>query len=427
MQRSPLGAGPERWWNLGSLLVVLIWTVSILLMLHGRNDLDLFLQAAQVLVDGGDPYARTYFRFYSYFYSPVFAWVVWPLKALGPVGSKVIWGLLSAAAALRTIQLLLSVRIASHHTGIAHAALRFLVLLMLLQSVRDNINLGQVTLLLVWCCVEGLHRIAKGQLWWGALLVAFALDMKLVPLVLLPYLAYRRYWRGLGAVLIGVLVLNALPLLVLGTETGMDLLRSRWSVIDPSTVRHLLDEEEPSMISWGSLLSAYLSVEGGNVNTLSLPRNIAQLSLDTMSILIWGGRALFALGALYFLRWPPFRAARTREHAAWEVAYLLLCCVLLFPHQRPYSLFLAAPALWWLCAYAVQRRLLHGAFPRIWYTLLTTVFIGLNAVFLVGEYAHIYDHYKLLSFVVLLLIGMLAWCTPERMHAVGMLGREENS
>jgi hypothetical protein len=409
---------PARWWNLGSLALLSAWLVTVALMLHGSNDLDIFLQASGELVNGRNPYSRTYFEWYSYFYSPVFAWVVAPLRALPLPLAKLIWGLLSLAAALRTVHLLLERTARPLLNPTLFAAVRFFALLVLFQSVRDNINLSQVTLLLVWACVEGLGRIERGDAWTGGLLIAGALDMKLIPLVLLPYLAYRGHWRGLVAVISCVAALQLAPFVVLGIDRGTELFHSRWAQIDPNSVRHILDEEEPSMLSWGSLLSAYLSVEGGGTNTLELPRNLAQLSVGTIAALVWCGRILFGLFALYFLRWPPFRKAGSPLHAGWELAYLLLVSILVFPHQRPYSLFLAAPAVVWLCTLAALRVSSSTAKPWGWLTLCCVGYLGLNALFLAGEFDELYDHYKLFSFVVLLLLGMLAWSTPERLRTV---------
>jgi hypothetical protein len=409
---------PGYRWNIGSLLIVVAWLATIALMLTGRNDLDIYLQAAHDLLNGQDPYTQRYFEHYNFFYSPVFALLVAPLGMLGGLGAKAVWGLATLAAALRSLQLLLRWAGLQQLPPVRQAAITFFAGLFLFQAVRDNINLSQVTVLLVWACVEGLHRMEQGPIWPGALLVALALDTKLIPLVLLPYLAYRGQWRALVAVVIGVAVLQIIPLLVFGTEEGLALFRSRWALLDPASPRHILDEEEPSMISWGSLLSAYLSTEGGNVNTLDLPRNLAQLSLQSITVLVWTGRLLLALIALYFLGWPPFRAAATPLHRFRELGYLLACTILLFPHQRPYSLFLAAPAVVWLCRYGVLMSADKGHRSTITLAALFVIYLGMNANLLAGEWAHYYDHYKLLSFVLVLLLVLLARFTPERMVAL---------
>jgi hypothetical protein len=270
--------------------------------------------------------------------------------------------------------------------------------------------------------LEGLHRLRTGQWIWGALILGMAIDMKLIPIVLLPYLVYRGRWPHALAVLAAAVLLTFAPALVLGWERHVDLLASRQALIDPTDVRHVLDEEEPSFIALGSLLSAYLSTEGGNTHTLSLPRTLMALDVGTIAVLLLLGRLLLAGLTLYFLRWPPFRPAPSGDHILWETSYLLLCTILIFPHQRNYSMFLAAPAVLWLVSGTLLR--LRGAgIGKAWLIGCALAYLGFNTELLVGEFAPIYAHYKVKSFIVLLLIGMLMWLSPERSVPSGPASR----
>lgn len=403
----------DNLYRTGIALLVLGLLATVFLATQGRNDLDIFREASEAMLQGQDPYRLTYNQWYSYFYSPFFALLIAPLIPLGPVWSKLVWSLLMLGMAWRCGQLF------RHYAGSALAPVLneprtwFFILLFLFQPLRDNINSAQVTVFVVWASLEGLHRSHKGQWLLAATLIGIAVDMKLIPLVLLPYLVYRREWLHAVAVVVAVIILNLLPALVLGWEQNQSLLASRQALIDPSDVRHVLDEEEPSFISLGSLLSAYLSTEGGNSHTLDLPRNLLQLSTPTIGWLLLLGRLGFAALTLYFLRWPPFRYAPSMDHFRWEVAYLLLCTILIFPHQRNYSMFLAAPAVAWLLAgtfYAGGPKVMG----RAWTVALALCFLGMNAEMLLGEFAPLYDHYKLKSFITLLLIGLLMRMTPER-------------
>jgi hypothetical protein len=185
-------------------------------------------------------------------------------------------------------------------------------------------------------------------------------------------------------------------------------------LINPSDPRHVLDEEEPSFIPLGALISSYLSKEGGGPYTMDLPRNLADLSIQRIGILLLLARAVFVSIALFFLRWPPFRPAASARHVWWEVSYLLLCTVLIFPHQRYYSVLLAAPACIWITFHTVARASAGISRMKGWLALCIVVYLLTNADLLLGEYAPVYKHYKLMSFMVIALIGMLMWCTPEK-------------
>jgi hypothetical protein len=268
--------------------------------------------------------------------------------------------------------------------------------------------------------LEGLDRIRSRQVVLGALLIAIGIDMKLIPLVLLPYLIYRRAWKGALITTSWMLVLQMVPALVLGWQHHLDLLHARWDLINPSDPRHILDEEEPSFIALGALISSYFSTEGGGPHTMDLPRNIAALTLQQIGILLLIGRAVFMALSLFFLRWPPFREARSPQHVWWEVSYLLLCTVLIFPHQRYYSVLLAAPACIWITFHTVMRARSGVRHMKGWLALCVVVYLLTNADLLLGEFAPVYKHYKLMSFMVIVLIGMLMWCTPGELNATSV-------
>jgi hypothetical protein len=412
----------ERWYTAGIGALLLGLLVTILITTEGRNDLDIFCEASQALLQGQDPYVLKYNEWYSYFYSPFFALVIAPLLPLSAAAAKVVWGLLGMAMLLRSARLVQLLAGPERLAMLREPRTWFFILLVLFQPIRDNFNSAQVTLLVVWASLEGLHRLRTGQWIWGALILGMAIDMKLIPIVLLPYLVYRGRWPHALAVLAAAVLLTFAPALVLGWERHVDLLASRQALIDPTDVRHVLDEEEPSFIALGSLLSAYLSTEGGNTHTLSLPRTLMALDVGTIAVLLLLGRLLLAGLTLYFLRWPPFRPAPSGDHILWETSYLLLCTILIFPHQRNYSMFLAAPAVLWLVSGTLLR--LRGAgIGKAWLIGCALAYLGFNTELLVGEFAPIYAHYKVKSFIVLLLIGMLMWLSPERSVPSGPASR----
>lgn len=391
--------------------------ITALIAATSRNDLDIYLAASSDFFAGIDMYTKKYIDGFSYFYSPFFTLLVGPFLALGPVLSKLLWGALMFAALWRCWQLVkeLLLRDVSDRERLIVA---FFSALVLFQAVRDNLNSSQVTFFVLWFSLEGLHRIERGQWLVGALLIAIGIDMKLIPLVLLPYLIYRRQWKPALFTLIAVGALQLVPAVVVGWNEELGLLRSRWAMIDPNDARHIYDEEEPSTIALGSLISAYFSTEGGSPSTLSLPRNIVPLDLATVKVLLLLGRAAFALLALWFLRWPPFVAARNAKHRWWEVAYLLLCTVLVFPHQRNYSLMLGAPAVVWMVWHATAGPDARTTRTFAWWLPRVLLFLGFNATMIAGEFAPLFNHYKLFSFVTLGAILLLMRCKPEDLRAV---------
>lgn len=400
------GPSAGRWWIVLAAAAIAGLLVTVAIAAGERNDMDIFLQASTDLRAGRNPYLLRYNEWYRYFYSPFFALAVAPLGWLGATGAKWLWGLAIIAAALRSLSIMerwLGLQDAPvlHRTRF-HAVL----LLVLFQPLRDNINSMQLTPLLVWLSLEAVRLVRAERPWLGGALIAFGLDVKLLPAVLLPYLLWRRHWLGAFAAVAFFLVLQVAPAVAVGWDGLMDLQRTRAELLKPTDPRHILDEEEPSFISLGSLLSAYLSTEGGSSNTLKLPRNLAALPLERIAALLLIGRLLLVALTLRFVRWPPFRQEPNEALVLRETAYLLLCTILVFPHQRNYSLWLAAPALAWIIA--AWQRMPHERRATGWTVALIIACLGLNAELLLGEFADVYAHYKLKSFITLLLIGLLA-------------------
>ncbi|MFN3875848.1 MAG: glycosyltransferase family 87 protein [Flavobacteriales bacterium] len=405
LRRSPQG----RWWlgGIGVLLVGLLATVGI--ACFERNDLDIYLAASRDLLAGANMYERRYNEYYRYFYSPSFALLVAPLAFIGPIAAKLLWGVSIIACCLRA-HLLAERWLGLHQAGpVQRASFGFLLLLLLFQPIRDNINSMQVTALLLWLSLEGIRLIRADRAWAGAALIAAGLDMKLLPLVLLPYLAWRAHWKALALAALIYGALQVLPALVTGWEGLLQLHRSRAELLNPADPRHILDEEEPTFISLGSLLSAYLSTEGGSPSNPPLPRNLAQLELGTINALLWAGRAALALLALWLLRWPPFQHRSDGPALLREVGYLLLCTILFFPHQRNYSMLMAAPATAWLL-----HAWLSGDRGRWLAALLVAAFLGLNTELILGEFADVYAHYKVKSLLVIAHIAGLMAAGPPR-------------
>ncbi len=400
------------------LLAVLVFQlVTAVLALGNRNDLDIFLAASRDLLAGGDIYRTLYNQDYAYFYSLAFALLVVPLTWVPVVVAKLLWSLAMLAAGWRCLV------ITGHWLGLDRLPLQRrrliegLAALMLLQAVRDNLNAGQTTLLLCWIGLEGIRLAQHDRPVPAALLLAFGIDLKLLPLVVVPYLVYRAQWRTLAwlPVWLAVWVLAPLPLVPNGQGTA--LLQERWQLIDPGGARHTLDNEEPDFIAFGGLFSAYLGQPHSNDHPVDLPRTLAVAPPAVIGALVWTARALMALGMWWCLGRPVFAAPVDEVHRAREVAFLMGSVCLVFPHQQHYSMFLLAPAVLYLCAGELARPR-----PRTWALVLLA--LGLNAYLVAGTFLEVFDHYKLFSWTALAVLAWTAFGAVPRARSLANAGRE---
>ncbi|MBK8228367.1 MAG: DUF2029 domain-containing protein [Flavobacteriales bacterium] len=175
-----------RIWLGASALAILGLLVTVLIAAGERNDMDIFLQASADLRAGRNAYLLRYNEWYRYFYSPFFALAIAPLEWLGAEGAKWLWGLSIIALTLRSLRIVQGWIGLNDAPSVDRARFHALLLLLLFQPVRDNINSMQLTPLLVWLSLEGLRLIRAERPLLGGALIAIGLDVKLLPAVLLP-------------------------------------------------------------------------------------------------------------------------------------------------------------------------------------------------------------------------------------------------
>ncbi|MBL7962508.1 MAG: DUF2029 domain-containing protein [Flavobacteriales bacterium] len=376
-----------------------------------RNDLDIFLAAAQDLLQGSNVYRASYNDCYSYFYGLAFAYLLAPLTALPIWMAKVLWSLAGLFLVGRCYQIMAG-WLGLHAWPLARQRLvQVLVALVTLQSLRDNLGLGQASLLLCWCGLESIALAARGRALPAAMLLSFGIDMKLLPLIVLPYWIYRAHWRATVLLPICLAAWVVLPLGILGVENGKDLLSTRWQLLDPSDTRHVLDDEEHDFIALGSVISAYLGGPQVNDHRIDLPRRVASLPDHSLGLLTWAARLLLGLGMLWFLRTLPFRGPHGDLHRAWETAYLLACIPLVFPHQQNYATWYAAPAILYLAVHTIANPARGPWLIAAWVML----FLGMNVHLLLGHFGWFYDHYKVLSVSLLFTLIWLGRSQPDHL------------
>jgi len=161
-------------------------------------DLTSYLESARALFHGENPY-RTGSAF-PYIYPMFLALLLIPLTLVPYWFSVTIWyvvGVLSLALMLR---FLADVWGFSHelkwgsHLYLPSAALCIL----LTPIIQNNLLNGQANFLVVLLCVLFLHSYVKRKPALAALFLALAISIKIIPGILLVFLAVRRDWRTLA-------------------------------------------------------------------------------------------------------------------------------------------------------------------------------------------------------------------------------------
>ena len=380
----------------------------------GDGDLLIFLSAAGDLPYHKNIYVDKYLVDYHYYYSVLFALLLKPFYALPFFWVKFGWLLLNMFLYIKSFQLLASSSLLEKLEEKQKTIFLVLVFIFSLRFLHENIHAAQITILIFWCCIYGLYFIHHNRPVLGSLILALGINIKLLPVVFLPYLFYRGYFKAFVFTLSFYLISLFAPSLIIGNDYNMTLLKSWLSLINPAKQQHILDVDERSFHGISTLLSTLLVKEVPDYYALPIRRNIADVSLSTLPNILLSVRLILALFTLYFLKWGFLKKEKSDSNTLIGIAYLLLLIPLIFPHQQHYAFLFIVPAFA-LVLYHLQLNYKHPSKPtkQIIITLLILIYLCGNLKLILGEFNEYYEHFKILTYGGLLLIPLLVWTSRK--------------
>lgn len=396
--------------------------VIICLILYDANakgDFEIFIDASKDLLNHKNIYSELYNQYFHYYYSVLFALILVPFTYLPLYWAKVIWMCCNYFFTYRIYKIAIDYfgmeelqdnKIKNLLIGLSFA---FMFALW-----HRNIALGQVTIFVLFLMLEALQNALKGNIVLASILLSFGLDFKILPIVLIPYFVYRGYIKLIFLSLLFLIAELFIPTIFLGWDFQTTLLKARWHLLNPNNQEHLLDVAERSFHSLTTFLSVLLVENTHEVYALKLKRNVLNLSFQNLNSVINAVRLFFILLSFYFFKPLFFSSPKNKKVLWYEWSYLLLVAPLLFPHQQHYAFYLCFPAVFYLLFELVTQAYNSDllAWKRkkvILIASLSFIFILLNSHFLLGTYREYYDHYKTLTYGVLLIIPVLAYFKPK--------------
>ncbi len=379
------------------------------------SDFYVFLDAAVRLREHINIYSAPVSYCLQYYYSPLFALLLMPFSFLP-------FGIPSAAWVLFSCYLLFRIGVlACHYLSPARLPPRGrqlwlgLVLFFSCNIILYNIWCGQMTIFLVWATLCSLRLFDDKKDLAGASLLALAINIKIMPGLLLPYLLYKRHYRAF-IYTIGLVVLYLLlPAFFIGFGHNNELLASWWQVIDPTNPEHRM-EADPGLHSLVSTIPVYLA---DTQNELGLKINIINIGLRNAELVCTAIRVLLVLLSLPFLIPKHNAQVPDRARTFWQISYFLLITPLISPHQNKYSYFYLFPAFIYLIYFLLLRRMVHHKKDTgllVYLLALSVIFTPFIGRDLIGNYW--FDWLQLHRFMVLssLLLAPALWrCKPEKM------------
>ena len=378
------------------------------------GDFLIFLSASKDLFYGKDIYAITYFDGYHYFYSVLFAIVLYPLTFLNTHLSTFLWLLLNVVFLYRIFKIIDHLLPTNELSKKQWRVFWILSIIFSIRVIFDNLHVGQMTIFLLYLILEGLEKIRQNKKISGALLIALGINIKLLPIVILPYLLYRREFKASLYLILFYLLLLYMPVLWIGWEQNTALLKTWWSLVNPTNTNHILDVDERSFHGLSTLLSILMVENVPDIHALKIKRNIINVSLEQLKYTLMAVRLGLASFTLYFMNTLPFKPAINKAYRFRELSYILLLIPLIFPHQQHYAFLFIIPAYLYCLFYLIQNyKLLHALKRKLLVGVLALIYLIVNLKILLGEYNYYYEHFKILTYGALMLIVVLVLLKPK--------------
>jgi hypothetical protein len=216
----------HRRWLVATALVV----YGISLCVRRSGDFDGYLEVGGLILSGGHPYwdpppgLNTWPPFFSVFCVPLAV-----LAKATPYLARAAWVALNFAALWVVLDLLarlvlgapLRRRDGGPGVSILDPAL-LVPLLLTSRYVLNNYSHLQVNLLVFAIALWGLWRQAEGRTLSGGAAIGLAASLKVMPVLFVPYLAYRGRWRAALAAGAATAAFSLSPVLVVGWERFVD-------------------------------------------------------------------------------------------------------------------------------------------------------------------------------------------------------------
>ncbi len=375
----------------------------------GNGDFYIYYSASKQLFISDSIYKILFGQGFHYLYSLFFAIILYPFTFLPFMLCKFLWLCLNVYLLYKSFKIIFSYLDLSNFSIKKLNIFYSVILIFLLRVIHENIHASQITIVILYLCLSSIDFIFhKNKILLGALLLSIGINIKLLPIVLIPYLLYRAKLKAVLYVLVFCLLLWGIPILFLGYAKNLNLLMDWWLLINPSSQKNILDVEERSFHGLSTLLSVLCVENVPDVYALPIKRNIINVSLQNLSIILNSVRLLLLALTLYFLNSLPFKSVQSKSHQLYELSYIFGLVPLIFPHQQHYAFLFFMPAIVVLIYFMFSKHhILKKNQKNSLIVFLIVVFLSFNLKVLLGEFNPIYDHFKILTYGAIGLLGLL--------------------
>lgn len=407
-----------NWWDYSKLIVAVLLIVSAYMQVTRKGDFYVFLKAADILKQGRTPYHIWILnRNCLYLYSPFFAMLLVPFRYLPDIVINFLWISACLWFTYRNYQLIRQYLPANFPKRWQNELLLIIPFAFTIRFWLYNIQYLQMTIFMLWCILESIELFRKDRYWLGGFLLALSINIKILPVVLLPYLFLRMKWKAFIPIVLFSLLFLLFPALFFGFSFNMELHANWWNEINPSQGKQYAIEADLGPHSLNALLPSLLMKTNGDY---PLERNLFDLPQGTVLLLVNTIRLLLVAATLYFTGIRPAKE-RSGLQTIRELSYIILLIPLIFPHQQKYAFYLIFPAMMYLAWYLVRVQQLQFTSMsktrwRMLIVLLSVAFVlmVITTDGIIGwKLSLISQHFKLITYGALLL-GLALALSPEK-------------
>jgi len=406
-------------------LILFIVGGSVYAIIQGAKggDFKIYLGAAELLSQGDSCYNVWIHlggdNYCGYSYSPIFATFLIPFSYLPSPTVEILWSFANLFFLYRLFILFSGYLPLSKLSSREYRFWAFVSAALIARFVLHNFEMVQMTLFLLYCCFEAMHQLKKENYLLASLLIALGIVVKIIPIVLIPYLLYRKQFKPLLYTIVITVIFILSPALIYGWDMNISLLSEWMDIINPNNTEFTTGQNinGEGVHSISGFIAAYFTDSESRFN-LDYSRTIYLIDQENFIILVNVIRLFLIAFTLYFLRTLPFKSSKNKLHTFWQLCYIFTIAPLIFPHQQKYAFLFLAPAVLYTVYYLIitsREQILPKPKFFIAFSSLFLFFAlaSLTTDGLIGDHLNeLSEYYKTITLGTFFLIVALAVCNP---------------
>jgi len=400
---------------------ILISTVTYVVIKAYQSgiDLDVCLYASNQLFNGENIYEGNPYN--NYLYSPLHALLLRPISIFDYAIARVIWALINITLTIRLCMIISSlIKNSLELNNKFNIQLTIGAIFISLGFLNHNLILGQITIVILWLTFEGLYQIInQNKPVIGALLLALGISIKIIPLLGLFYLFFKRRYKVIIICICFVIAGLFFPSVIIKHSYNMKMLNNWKETIKPTRNKYVFENNLGTQ-SLNAILPTYFYNFNDAVKVPSNPgRLIISIPHDTLVIIMQMMRVLLAFSILLLIFYRYNQRKAEPLYFYWEFSYLALVSALIFPHQQKYVMLYFVPAGSYMILFIlfIFRLKWKVSFKYKIIAILAAFLMFVSAIMgrdIVGDQmVYIFDYYRVFGLINLIFLVFLILIRPN--------------